>query len=353
VVPFDLWTPVVGNYSVQTCTNLGTDEDNSNDCQSITVDVYDYTRFYSYIAFGGTSSLPEGPAYFYKEAPGTVVSLAATTSTEFIQSGAWANGIWYGSEYYDPDLLTGGGWWTIDPATGAMSKLADLGRGFIGITYDLTANIMYGVDYDDVASTNNLYSIIPSTGVATLIGTVGPGELLVNLATDGSGYLYSLGISTDHLFKINPVGPVLTDVGTTGLALDYAQDMEYDHASNTMYAAAYTSTGSLYSVNLTTGACALVGGFAGGAEITGLAIPYCVTMNQWTGNYSTAWNDARNWTCGVVPGASDKVFISSAPSGNRFPLVANGITATCYDVTLQPGAEITVETGGILNVMNP
>jgi archaellum component FlaG (FlaF/FlaG flagellin family) len=354
VVPFDLWTPVVGNYSVQTCTNLGTDEDNSNDCLSKTVDVFDYTRFYCYVAFPGTSSLPEGPAYFYREAPGTINSIAPTT-TEFIAAGTWANGIWYASEYYDNTVIpaTGGGWYTIDPTTGVMTLLASLGRSFNGITYDLTNQVMYGIDYDGTALTNNLYSIIPSTGVATLIGTIGPGEVLINLATDGAGYLYALGISTDHLFKINPVGPVLTDVGATGVALSYAQDMEYDHETNTMFAAGYTSTGSLYSVNLTSGACTFIGAFAGGAEITGLAIPYCVTMNQWTGNYSTAWNDARNWTCGVVPGASDKVFISSAPSGNRFPVVANGVTAVCYDVTIQPGAIMTVETGGTLNVLNP
>jgi len=275
VVIFDTWTPTIGSYTATACTNLGTDLEPANNCQTVSGTAYNYTRFYGYVAYAGTSGLPVGPGFFYKEAPGTIVSLGPQTSEDFICAGTWAAGRWYGSEYYDPDYYTGGGWYNIDPATGAMTLLASLSRSFTGITYDHTAGIMYGVDYDDVALTNNLYSIIPATGAATLIGTIAAGELLINLATDGSGYLYAIGITTDHLFKINPVGPTSTDVGAAGLDLSYAQDMEYDYASSTMYAAAETPTvGQLMTVDLATGTLTLVGGFMGDAEITGLAIPY-------------------------------------------------------------------------------
>ena len=69
-----------------------------------------------------------------------------------------------------------------------MTQIAALGRSFNGIAYDHTANILYGVDGA------NLYKIVPATGVATLVGTLSTGgALCVNLATDGSGFLYSLG----------------------------------------------------------------------------------------------------------------------------------------------------------------
>jgi hypothetical protein len=352
-VTFANWTPPYGNYTVQVCTQLGSDLNTANDCKSRPIKVKSPTKMYCYVAAAGTSGLSAGPAWFYDTDPGTITSLAATTSTNFICAGTWANGTWYGSEYWDATALTGGGWYTLNPATGAMAKLADLGRSFTGITYDLTANIMYGVDYNTTTLYNDLYTIVPATGVATLIGSIGYDELLINLATDGTGYLYSIGIGADHLYKINPTGPVLTDVGACGISMNYGQDMEYDQSSNTLYAAAYTSSGGLYTVNMTTGACTLVSTFMGGAEITGFAVPYCVDNNQWTGNISTDWTNPANWTCGLVPGVSDNVFISISPSGGNFPVINTGVTANCFNIFVAPGADVKVKTGGTLHVINP
>lgn len=350
---FPDWTPPFGNYTVQVCTQLGSDLNTSNDCKSRAIKIKPPTKMYCYVASPGTSGLPTGPAWFYDTDPGTITSLAATTSTNFICAGTWANGTWYGSEYWDATTSTGGGWYTINPVTGAMTKLADLGRSFTGITYDLTANIMYGVDYNTVTGFNDLFSIVPATGVATLIGSFAYGDLLINLATDGTGDLYSIGIGTDHLYSINPIGPVLTDIGACGMNMNYAQDMEYDQSSNTLYAAAYTSSGGLYSVNMSTGACTLISAFMGGAEITGFAVPYCTGDNQWTGNVSTDWANPANWTCGTVPGLSDNVFISISPSGGNFPVINNGVVANCYNIFVAPGADVKVKAGGTLNVVNP
>ena len=244
-VTFANWTPPQDNYTLQVCTELAGDLNSTNDCKSKPVVVKPPEKMYCYVAYGGTSTLPVGPAYFWDNDPGNITSLATSTSAESILSGTWANGTWYGSEYWDATPAIGGGWWTINPVTGTMTKLADLGRSFTGITYDLTAKIMYGIDW--TGTTNNLYTIVPATGAATLIGSIGAGELLINLATDGAGYLYSIGISTDHLFKIDPTTASITNVGACGIDMNFAQDMEYDHMGNTMYATAYTTTGSLYT----------------------------------------------------------------------------------------------------------
>ncbi|MBK7031512.1 MAG: hypothetical protein IPH45_20990, partial [Bacteroidales bacterium] len=277
-VSFDPWNATVGAYTVNVCTYLTTpvaDMYPSNDCKSKAVAVEVLTKFYAYNAYDPTGSVPSGPGYFFKEHPEVFVSLGATTSDEFISAGTWADGTWYGSEYYDAAVPSGGGWYKIDPSGSGMTKIADIAKGFTGITYDHTTNIMYGVDYDDVALTNNLYSIIPTTGVATLIRSVTANDLLINLATDGSGFLYAFGLNAPaQLYKINPVGPSATTVGPIGIAVNYGQDMEYDYDGGKMYAAAYTTLGQLYEVDITTGVCTLVGPFQGGAEITGLAIPY-------------------------------------------------------------------------------
>jgi hypothetical protein len=350
-VTFDNWTPSDGSYIIDVCTQLTGDLNPGNDCQSKVVTIKVPAKMYGYVASDPIGTNPAGPAYFYDTSPDVINSLAASTSTQFIQSGTWAEGVWYGAEYFDATGLSGGGWYTMNITTGAMTKLADLGRSFAGLTYDHNSGILYGVDWD--GTTNSLYTIDPPTGAATLIGTFMDGELMINLATNGSGFLYSLGITTDHLFQIDPVTLNVVDIGATGLALNYGQDMEYNYASSTMYAATYTTYGALYSVDLNTGECTLANTFQNGSEITGLAIPYCTSSNKWTGNVSNDWTDPGNWTCGTVPDQSVTVFIPSVPAGGVFPVIASGITADCYDVTLETGAVIKVETGGTLNVKIP
>lgn len=69
---------------------------------------------------------------------------------------------------------------------------------------------------------------------------------------------------------------------------------------------------------------------------------------QWVGNVSTAWNNAANWSTNAVPGAANAVVI---PANRPFnPTVANAVLANCKTITVQPGASVTVATGGNLKV---
>ncbi len=69
---------------------------------------------------------------------------------------------------------------------------------------------------------------------------------------------------------------------------------------------------------------------------------------QWVGNVSTAWNNSANWSTNAVPGAANPVVI---PNNRPFnPTVANGVQANCKSITVQPGASITIATGGNLKV---
>lgn len=350
-ITFTDWTPEYGNYSVQVCTQLAGDLDPGNDCMTQPVKSKPPTRIYGYIFYSDTTSLPDGPAWFYDTDPQAITSLAESTNTNDIVAGTWANGAWYASEWWDDTY--GGGWYTIDTATGIMTRLAELGRSFSGLAYDLTSEIMYGVDFNVITGYTDLFTIVPATGESTLLGSVLPGEQLPNLAADGSGYLYTIGLQSDHLFKIDPAGPTVTDVGACGINMNYYLDLEYDHSGNTLYASTYTDTRELYCVDMSTGTCTLVNAFMGKAEISGVAVPYCISNNQWTGNVSTDWTDPANWTCGTVPSVSENVYISIAPSGGRFPVINNGDVANCYNIFLAPGAEVKVKAGGTLNVINP
>ncbi len=278
-VTFDPWTPAtLGTFIVSVCTALSGDLGPSNDCKYDQVIVKNPTKIYAYNAYDPTATIPNGPCWFYDTSPGVITSLATGTAAMFIEAGSWVNGVWYGSDYYDNDPTSstyglGGGWYTINVTTGVMNMITNLGRSFTGIAYDHTNNILYGVDYNYTDNNNEIYQIIPATGAATLIGTILPGEQLIDLGYTGDG-LFAVGIRADHLYYINPVGPAAHDMGPCGFNFTYSQGMTYDYTSDILYAGAYTSTGQLMTVNRTSGKCYVAGTFQGGAELDGFAIPY-------------------------------------------------------------------------------
>jgi hypothetical protein len=306
-VTFDPWNAVVGSYTATVCTQLAGDLDPTNNCVSKSVSVEVLRKMYGYVAYANTSGLPEGPCYFYAQYPGTIYSLGATTSEEFIGAGTWANDVWYGSEYYDESLLTGGGWWTINSTTGAMTLLGDYNIGFAGITYNPTSGIMYGTRWNATNLNSELYTINIATGAPTLVGVFST-QLIINLASDGTNYLYGFSVGDDNLYRIDPAVPSATLIGYAGFDFNYAQDLEWDFENNVMYAAAYnytTSAGQLMTVNMTTGACTLIGNFMGNAEITGFAIPYTlgykVSGNVYYGHTGIGKPMATNTTVTLSP----------------------------------------------------
>jgi serine protease AprX len=67
----------------------------------------------------------------------------------------------------------------------------------------------------------------------------------------------------------------------------------------------------------------------------------------WTGVVSTAWEDAGNWSCGIVPNQYiDAVINTGAPN---FPVVSS--LASCHSISCMPGATVLVKTGFKLDVV--
>ncbi|MFZ4058299.1 MAG: FG-GAP-like repeat-containing protein [Ferruginibacter sp.] len=69
-------------------------------------------------------------------------------------------------------------------------------------------------------------------------------------------------------------------------------------------------------------------------------------FNYWLG-VNTNWNDALNWSTGIVPTASTNVCITNCAA--NMPIVT-GLSSTCYKLYVQSGAQVTVETGAKLTV---
>lgn len=66
----------------------------------------------------------------------------------------------------------------------------------------------------------------------------------------------------------------------------------------------------------------------------------------WTGAVSTAWEDSRNWNCGIVPAQYTDVLVGTAPN---FPVV--NADAVCHSLITSPGASVIVKSGFKLNIV--
>jgi hypothetical protein len=99
--------------------------------------------------------------------------------------------------------------------------------------------------------------------------------------------------------------------------------------------------------------------FIGGTGQGGLDAGICIddvsirNAATWTGNLSTDWHNAANWSLSAVPGTEDIVTIPSATSGNRFPEISNTGNAGCFQIFIEQGASIIVKNGGNLTIINP
>ncbi len=66
----------------------------------------------------------------------------------------------------------------------------------------------------------------------------------------------------------------------------------------------------------------------------------------WTGNTSTDWATATNWSGNTLPAAGDDVTIPTSPAGGRMPTISANYTVK--SITIQTGATLT-HTSGVLS----
>jgi hypothetical protein len=145
---------------------------------------------------------------------------------------------------------------TVNIANGAYSPITTLSGDITpgtdsvgGLSVDPTNETFY------ISTTTNLYTMNPATGVASLVGAFGSAGLMIDIAIDANGNMYGHDISDDSLYSIDKNTGAATLIGSHGLAANFAQGMDFDYATNTLYAAIYTGggTGQFVSWNLNDG----------------------------------------------------------------------------------------------------
>jgi len=198
-------------------------------------------------------------------------------------------------EFYEIDLATAtytllG---TIPPPSGTTA--------WTGLEFDPTNNILYGISLN--VNVNSIVSVIDIPNLtATPIGFTGIMGA-ISLTTDGNGNFYSHDLLTDSLFSIDINTGTGTSIGPLGFNASFAQDMEWDPISQTMYMAAFNvdnMRGELRTVNLSTGQTTFLGLInptANFGSITWASIPTDATLsteNVESVNFNIYPNPAQN-----------------------------------------------------------
>lgn len=233
---------------------------------------------------------------------------------------------------------------TVNPATGVVTQIGNMGDNFAGIAFDCAGNL-YGVTGDGANVPESFFSINQTTGAATLRGALGRGDdgetigfnPVDNMMYHASGHVgvYDPMSDSGVIFeRFNPtVTPLaLTDIPITGPPLtdEEAQALTFEPSSGMFLWKQYHGTGPLFRVNPATGAATQVGtmdmdhqakglAYAGG---TGACGPGTAT------DFSIATTLPSTLVLTVKPGQSGTftVRIAPIPAGTTF---ANPVDVTC------------------------
>jgi hypothetical protein len=284
-------------------------------------------------------SMPISPYSSHLNTPMAYASYNNPLGTVLAYDGTWANGKWY-------CVFSDNSFATFDTTTGAKTIIGTMtpvsGDTWTGLSYDIVGGIMYATSASTTGS--NLYSVNPATAAVTFIGTE-TGDLLITLAADNAGQLYSVEILADNFGSVNKTTGAFTIIGPIGFNANYAQDMEFDHSTDTCFYACYNLTSGraeMRTVNVATGATTLIGAFPDTAEIAGLAIPYSGSTgipsyeksNVTLGSYPNPFNQQTDITFSIPQ--SGKVLLEIADVYGRIvsTLVDEDITEGNHKVTV-------------------
>ncbi|MEP6819193.1 MAG: Calx-beta domain-containing protein [bacterium] len=138
-----------------------------------------------------------------------------------VADGASFTGLeWVGAKLYGASVTASHGTSELrilDPATGASSLIAPTGivDPIAGLAYDDISAVMYGITGGARGGSSNLVTVNLTTGVATVIGSVGFNGGSLEFGPDGNLYAGSVG-NTGNLYRINKATGASTLIGATG-----------------------------------------------------------------------------------------------------------------------------------------
>lgn len=280
-------------------------------------------------AYGVNLNVLDGNTFVSLDAahPENVTVIAPTSRT--LVGGAFLNNDF--SKFYTIDFDTGD-FLYLDTSDGSETVIGNTGIGggvdsWSGLAADPGTSILYGTTTQMSGGLSSwLYSIDATTGHATPIGPM-EGVRIIDIAIGPGGARGSLA----RIFGVDIAGDNLVDlgsgvVGPLGFNAEFAEGLDFDQATGTLYFAAvndesvFSQPGQMYTIDTTTGHATLVGGISAdpaGAQISAFAIA----------------------TVGGCTAPQDIPWLSESPtSGTTPPGTSSDVTVTFDASALAPGA---------------
>jgi hypothetical protein len=290
--------------------------------QAATVDklIVDYQLNAASITAGSWTVIP---ALDFNSPNSNTLPFSTDISANVTLGTALANGASIWIRWNDFDVTNSDDGLGIDDLTVILStNVIEIPNATVSMsgTYNLTATNAVGCP----ATASTVVTVNPnlpaSVSIAALpAGTICPGTNITFTASSTNG-----GAAPVYQWKLNG-----SNVGTNSTT----------YASNTL------ADGDVIEVVMTSNASPCLTGSPA------MSSPITITLNTgsiWSGTTSTNWNVATNWLCGNIPTPNDNVTIpAGAPN---YPVIGNGQSASCFDISLVTGATVIVSGTGVFNL---
>jgi hypothetical protein len=176
---------------------------------------------------------------------------------------------------------------------------------------------------------STLFSIDPNTISTTVLGTTSHTSLssvvdIRGATFDLSDQLWALDAANDALLQVNPAtgavvgSPVALTLGGVGFNLSTASDIA-QRVDGTFYV---TSSASLYTLNISTGALTAVGTPDTGQALAGAAFHVNEPTQALFAYEINGSDDVYSYSVGSFPGSRSNLYLNIIPSFNGIPFNA-------------------------------
>jgi hypothetical protein len=277
---------------------------------------------------------------------------------------------------------------TLSTSDGTLSDVGPAaplveGEYWVGMKWDpVTGTVFAAACNHTVGAGCHLYSIDPATAAVAPVAPIGGGSgdyVLLDLAIDSAGRIYAVNIVEpydNYLVRIDKASGDVQVIGPTGVNAAYAQGLDFDKRTDTLYWAAFGPLGAggafqgqVYTVDTATGAVTPIGPTPnGGSEIWALAIATAATPGGGAWNFDDVAAPAlpAGWSTdadGVDTAWTTQTAVAdSAPNAAHVPEAQAAGEASLYSPVVQAHAgdelafrhrwalEISPYDGGVLEI---
>jgi hypothetical protein len=128
----------------------------------------------------------------------------------------------------------------------------------------------------DCLNHSTLYTINLKTGAATIIDNIRDANCVIDIVSFPNGKMYGIDIYDDTFIEINPTNGLTQIIGSIGFNANYAQGMDYEVATQTLYYAAFnqdTNQGELRTIDIVTGNTTFIETINDGIQVEVIAFP--------------------------------------------------------------------------------